>query len=398
VNVTPEEALIADARQRVAPPADLAALLQLDQLVQALLPGAVGHQPPGVFVDDHHLAVAQQVMLVALHYVECGQRLPYQLLPAARAAPHAAQRLAQGLELVQPAILDLDAVRADAEIAVRELRGEGERLAVQGLFLPQARLRGQNERRARLVHQHAVGLVDDRELQAPQQEPLHAVVSRERLDSGGDHPRPASEHHAVAQVVERYFLVAAVGDVAAIGSAPRGGLHSLPDAAHGEPEGFTIHRTHPVGVAHGKIVVDRDDVYRTASECRGGRGKGRGNGLALAGLHLGQHAVEHRPATDELHVEVALRDRGAAASRTSAKQRAVSSRSHRAARRKAARSSVARASNASSGSASTPAAAALVAATMRSRRRCPRPMPPVKNCAAVNARSSMPSRCSSRSG
>ena len=75
VQVAPEEALVGDARQRLALAGELAAFLDLDQLVQPALPGAVGHQAAGVLVDDLHLAVAHEVVLVALEEVQRGQRL-----------------------------------------------------------------------------------------------------------------------------------------------------------------------------------------------------------------------------------------------------------------------------------------------------------------------------------
>ena len=61
---------------------------------------------------------------------------------------------------------------------------------------------------------------------------------------------------------------------------------------------------HPLGVAPGEVVVDRDDVDAFAFE-RVEIGRQRGDeGLALAGLHLGNLALVQDGAADELDVEV----------------------------------------------------------------------------------------------
>ena len=65
-----------------------------------------------------------------------------------------------------------------------------------------------------------------------------------------------------------------------------------------------VEAAHPLRVAAGQVVVDRDDVDALAGErveVGGQRGDER---LAFAGLHLGDlPAVQHH-AADELHVEV----------------------------------------------------------------------------------------------
>jgi hypothetical protein len=62
---------------------------------------------------------------------------------------------------------------------------------------------------------------------------------------------------------------------------------------------------HPLGVAIGEVVVDRDDVDALAGERVEIGGKRRDQRLALAGLHLGDLAVVQHHAADQLHVEVA---------------------------------------------------------------------------------------------
>ena len=128
------------------------------------------------------------------------------------------------------------------------------------------------------------------------------MLGMQALDLQMHRAGAAPEHQAVLEVVEHQLLVGAVGDVAGIGGAPRGRLHALGDGAHRKPE-EAVHRLHPFGVAQYEEVVDGDDVHRNTRH-RGGAGRQRGGeGLALAGFHFGDLAVEHHAATQQLHVE-----------------------------------------------------------------------------------------------
>ena len=64
-----------------------------------------------------------------------------------------------------------------------------------------------------------------------------------------------------------------------------------------------VHRAHPGGVAAGQIVVDRHQVDAAAGQGVEIHGHGGHEGLAFAGLHLGDGALvqHHRP--HHLHVE-----------------------------------------------------------------------------------------------
>ncbi len=60
---------------------------------------------------------------------------------------------------------------------------------------------------------------------------------------------------------------------------------------------------HPLGIALGEVVVDRDDVDAVAGESvEVGRADG-GQGLALSGLHLDDFALVQDEAAQDLHVE-----------------------------------------------------------------------------------------------
>ena len=148
---------------------------------------------------------------------------------------------------------------------------------------------GDDQRRAGLVDEDRVDLVDDREVVAA----LHQVV-----DLPG---------HVVAQVVEAELVVRAVGDVGGVRLAPLGGRHLGQDHADGQAE-EAVDAAHPLGVALGQVVVDRDQVHALAGERVEVGRQHRGEGLALTGLHLGDVAEVQRGAAHDLHVEVPLAD------------------------------------------------------------------------------------------
>ena len=65
---------------------------------------------------------------------------------------------------------------------------------------------------------------------------------------------------------------------------------------------------HPLGVPAGQVVVDGHHVDALAGEGVEVDRQGRHQGLALAGLHLGDPAEVQGGAAHQLHVEVALAD------------------------------------------------------------------------------------------
>ena len=145
---------------------------------------------------------------------------------------------------------------------------------------------GDDERRARLVDEDGVHLVDDRVAMAA----LHAHVG--------------ASDHVVAQVVEAKLGVGAVRDVGGVRRCLGVERHAVLEQAHLHAQ-EVVELAHPLGVAAGQVVVDRDDVdalARERVEVAGQRGDER---LALARLHLGDHATMQGDATDDLDVEVA---------------------------------------------------------------------------------------------
>ena len=146
---------------------------------------------------------------------------------------------------------------------------------------------GDDEGGARLVDEDGVDLVDD------------AVVVP-ALDAALGGPG-----HVVAQVVEAELVVGAVGDVAGVFLAPDLVVHVGEDHADREAE-VAVDLAHPLGIALGEVVVDGDDVHAVARKGVEVRGADRGEGFALAGLHLDYLAVVEDEAAEDLHVEGTL--------------------------------------------------------------------------------------------
>ena len=181
---------------------DLDALLRLDRLVHALVVAAAGEHAAGVLVDDEDLAVHDDVVLVALEQllgldgvVQVADERGVDRLVEVLDAEVVLDLGDAGLEDADGALLLVDLVVALAglELAALEPLGDLGELGVP--------LRGgvgraaDDQRRAGLVDEDRVDLVDDGEVVAALDELLH---------------RPG---HVVAQVVEAELVVRAVGDV-----------------------------------------------------------------------------------------------------------------------------------------------------------------------------------------
>ncbi len=206
--VEPEVVLQRDRGDRLVLGLDLDVLLGLDGLVQTLVVAAADQHAAGELVDDEHLAVADDVVLVALE----------ELLGLERVVEVADQRRVRGLVEVLDAQLVLDELDAqfvhadgallDVDLVVDVLLHQRRQPGELGVPVRSAVGRpGDDQRGAGLVDQDGVDLVDDGEVVPA----LHAV-----LEAHG---------HVVAQVVEAELVVGAVGDVGVVGGAPLVGRH-----------------------------------------------------------------------------------------------------------------------------------------------------------------------------
>ena len=288
--VEAEVVLERDGGERLVLLADRHSFLGLDRLVEAVVVAAPGQHAAGVLVDDEHLALDDDVLLVVAEQLlgldgvvqERDERGVDRLVEVLDAEVVLDLGDA-GLEHRDGALLLVDLV---VGVAVEGLGDLGELGVPADLVLRRA---ADDERGARLVDEDRVDLVDDGEGVAA----LDAV-----LDGAG---------HVVAQVVEAELVVRAVGDVAGVGHAPLVGTHRRQDHAGGQPE-EVVDAAHPLGVVLGQVVVDGDDVHALAVEGVEVGREGRDQGLALTGLHLGDVAEVQRRAAHDLDVVVPLAD------------------------------------------------------------------------------------------
>ncbi len=298
--VEAEVILERDRGERLALVLDGGAFLRLHGLVQPVGPAPALHHAAGEFIDDHDLVVLDHVMLVAVvermrpdpgvevvHEDDVGRvvearplgkqpRLRHQLLGV----------LMPGFRKRHRVLLEIDPVIALALLVflLGELRDQQVDLAVElGRVLG---LAGDDERRARLVDQDRVDLVDDRVVE-PALEALRHLG-----------------RHVVAQVVEAVLVVGAVGDVGAVRLLLLERVHLRHDHADAQSQ-EAMDAPHPLGVALGQVVVYGDHVHALAVERVQVRRQGGDECLAFAGAHLRDLAVVQRDAAHELHVEVA---------------------------------------------------------------------------------------------
>jgi len=145
---------------------------------------------------------------------------------------------------------------------------------------------GNDQRGPGLVDQDGVHLVHDAEKQVPLDQVLHP------------------ELHVVPQIIKAELIVRAVGHVGVVGRLALRIGQPVEDHPDFQPQ-KTINPAHPLRVAAGQIVVDRDHVHALAGQGVEHHRQGRGQGLALAGLHFGDLAVMEHHTTDQLGVKVA---------------------------------------------------------------------------------------------
>ena len=300
--VEAEVVLEGDRRHRLVLFLDADAFLRLDGLVQALAPAAALHDAAGELVDDLDLVVLDHVVDVGLVERLRLQRLHemvdelrvlrrVEVLDAQCTLDLRDARLGDGDGLVLLVVLVVGAgflgcaLRVARARAVRdELRGDAREVVVD--LRSGLRLAGDDERRARLVDEDRVDLVHDRVRVAA----LHDSLERHR--------------HVVAQIVEAELGVRAVGDVGLVGLLARAERHHVLDVRGAHAERLE-HDLRPLLVALGEVVVHRDQVDATARERVEVERLRRDEGLAFAGLHLGDVALVQDDAAHQLHVEEA---------------------------------------------------------------------------------------------
>ena len=279
--------------------------------MQAVGPAPAGHGAPRVLVDDDHLIALDDVLDVAAIDEMRAQRCVdvMQQRKIARRVQAVARVQHTGahqsfFDLLVPSFeqFHLLVLFVDGEIAVvlalrllprRCFPGRQHRdqlvdtaIDLRGVF----RRAGDDERRAGLIDQDRVDLVDNREVPRA----LHLVIGR--------------EGHVVAQVVETELVVRAIDDVACIGAA----LHLAVLARNHNPDGHAeraVYRRHPRGITTGEVVVHGDDVDALARERIEIHRQGCNEGLAFTRAHLRDVALVEGDAAEHLDVEVTHAER-----------------------------------------------------------------------------------------
>ena len=295
-----EEVLEGDRRQRLILVLDRHAFLGLDGLMQAIRPAPPGHQTSSELVNDHHLAVLHHILLVTQEQRVRAQRRIQVVdqqdvggvveAAAFRQQADASENLF-GVRiaflrqkylvafLIHPVIPGAVLFLATRQHRRNLIHAHIEIGVIFGLP-------GDDQRRTRLVDQDRIDFVNDGEIQLP----LHPLAGR--VD------------HVVAQVVETEFVICAIGDVTRERRLLGGMIHLREIDTDRQPE-EAMQPAHPLGVAAGKVVINRDDMHALAGQgievCR----ERRHQGLAFTGTHFGDLAVVQHHAADQLHVEVA---------------------------------------------------------------------------------------------
>ena len=266
--------------------------------MEPVRPAAARQDTAGEFIDDQDLPVPDHVIDVALVERVGAQRLldaveeidVVELIEVVHAdqffgfrhplfGEHGRARL-----LVHEVVARgrLVSVLVRLLLALYEARDHAVALVVDVRVL--FRGAGDDERGPRFVDEDRVDLVHDG---------VHVPALDHRLDL---------ELHVVAQVVEAELVVRAVRDVTRVGRLALVVEQAVLNAADRQTE-EAVDAAHPVGVAAGEVVVDRDDVHAPAGErvqIDGHRGDER---LALARLHLGDLALVKDHSADQLNVE-----------------------------------------------------------------------------------------------
>ncbi len=282
-----------DGRQRLILALDLHALFGFHRLVQPVAPAPPRHQPTGELVHDNHLAVFHHVFAIQhiqhvraqalLHVmVDFDHRRVVQILDveqlfdlgyALLGQPHAAMLLIHCIVAGGPFLTRLLPI---VDFAFFELGNNAVDLVILVCrFLARS---GDDQRRARLVDQNRIHFVHDGVVMLA----LHAVLD--------------PELHVVAKIVEPKLVVGAVSDVAVVGYFPLLVVEVVDDHADGQSQEL-VEPAHPLGVALGQVVVDRDHVHAFAFERVQINGQRRHQRLTFTGFHFRDFALmQHHPA------------------------------------------------------------------------------------------------------
>ena len=289
-----------DGGQGLALPVDGDAFLGLDGLVEALGIPPAEHEAAGKLVHDDDLPLPDHIVHVPLHaavgldglvdVVQEGGVLRVGEVAAVKVffrLFHAPGGDGGGVGLFVDEIVAVQLVLALLLVHLHHFHGgEGAGKAV-GLLIEVGGLvplAGDDERGPGLVDEDGVHLVHHGEEEGP----LDHIL----LEDG----------HVVPEIVKAHLVVGAVGDVGGIGLPPLLGGEPVDEDTAAQPH-EAVDVAHHLPLVFGQVVVDGDDVYALARQSVEVGGEGGGQGLALAGLHLGDAPLVEDDAADDLDPE-----------------------------------------------------------------------------------------------
>ena len=217
--------MVGDARTRLARGGCLQTFLALNHLVQAAFPRTVGHDTSSELVDDLDLAVSHDVVAIQGIAVQRSQGLCQQ--PLTLDLRIRQTRLLAVLEYLLASVEQFNVAvsrhHLEVHLLVQRFRQRQCAIAFQG-GRAAATGAGDDQRRTRLVHEDAVGFVDEGVPQAPhqrrgQRRVGHAQASQLCTCTMA----PGQGLDAVAQVVKGEVLVDAIGHPTSVGQRSLGG-------------------------------------------------------------------------------------------------------------------------------------------------------------------------------
>ena len=289
--VAPDQLLDGDRVEDLAAGRGLQRLLRLDRGLQAVRPALQQRHPPPRLADQLHRAVADDVVHVAVQQ-DLGVQRHVHRGEGAQVLGRVQVDAEDALHLLGARRGELDVARLLVGGVVQAGPQPPDEVGVPGLGGVEVGGAREDERDHRLVHQHRVGLVDQRDGGLR----LHEVLR------GGGEPVP--------QQVEPDLADRRVRHVRPVRLAPLAGRGGLPDPA-GRHAHQPVQRAHPLGVAAREVVVDRHHVHPVPAQRVPGGGQGSGEGLALTGRHLRDVPGQQGQRPDELHVVGPLPERPA---------------------------------------------------------------------------------------
>ena len=110
--------------------------------------------------------------------------------------------------------------------------------------------------------------------------------------------------HVVAQIVEAKLIVGAISDIGGISLFALFIGQAVQNYAHAQAEKF-INSSHPLRIAAGKVVVDRNYMHAFAGKRIQHHRQSGHQSFTFPGFHFGNFSRMQNSAANQLHIEVA---------------------------------------------------------------------------------------------